>query len=143
MILGSNDFDTFDMLDNRVMLQYIHHVANIEVCGFFVYIVRMFGFGCRDSRLDLRCNSLDVGRNFTAVDSGLYGTALFVAHYDDQLGAQILNGILDAAQFNRVKDIAGHANNEKVAEALVKNVLRRNTAVRTAYNNSKGMLSFG
>ena len=55
----------------------------------------------------------------------------------------MLNSILDAAQFNRVKNVAGHANNEKVAEALVKDMLRRNTAVRTAYDNSEGMLSFG
>ena len=87
MILGSDDLNTFDMLDNRVMLQDIHHVTNIKVCGFFVYIVRVFGFSCRDSRLDLRCNSLDVGRNFTAVNSGLYGTALFVPHYNNQLSA--------------------------------------------------------
>src|SRR4029453_6193976 len=50
-------------------------------------------------------------------------------------------GELDAADLGRRHDVAGHADHEQIAEALIEDQLRRDARARAAQDDREGFLS--
>ena len=55
----------------------------------------------------------------SAFDGGGDRAALLVAQDHDELGAQVLHRILDAAQNRVIQDVPRHADNKQVAQPLI------------------------
>ena len=71
---------------------------------------------------------------------GRHSTAMGMAHNDNQARAEFFRGKLDAANLCAASDIAGHADGEQVADALVKDHFQRHTRIRATENDSKWIL---
>ena len=61
---------------------------------------------------------------WTSVDGRADRAAALVAEDHDQRHGQVLDGVLDAADDGGVEHLAGRADDEQVAEALVEHQLR-------------------
>ena len=57
------------------------------------------------------------------VDGRLDGTAVVVSEHDDQRSIEHRDAVLDGAQNSGIDDVAGGANDEHVAEALIEDDL--------------------
>jgi GAF domain len=75
------------------------------------------------------------------VECRRHGAAPRVAHDDDEPGAERRRCELDAAYERRRHDVAGHADHEQVAEALVEHQLGGYARVRTAQKNRERSLA--
>jgi len=64
-----------------------------------------------------------------------------VAEHHDQPGVEMLHRILDATQNNIVEDVARHADDEHVSQALIEQKFWWNTRVRAAENHGKRVLT--
>ena len=69
--------------------------------------------------------------------------ALRVAEHDHEPRAEPLGGELDAADLRRRDDVAGDADHEQVAQALVEDDLRRHARVRAAEDDGERLLACG
>jgi hypothetical protein len=67
-------------------------------------------------------------------------SALAVAHHHDQPGAGLVAGELHAAEHVFVEHIAGDANAEDVAEALIEDQLGAGTRIDAAQNDRERVL---
>jgi hypothetical protein len=54
-----------------------------------------------------------------------------MAENDDHDGAQVLDGIFETPNSRRFRTVSSNADNEKIAEPLIKHDFRWNPAVRT------------
>src|SRR3954447_25051382 len=68
-------------------------------------------------------------------------TALLVTKHHDQLRTQMLHGVLDAAQDCIVHDVAGHTNDEQIAQTLIEKEFRWYSRIGTPEDDRKRMLS--
>jgi hypothetical protein len=64
-----------------------------------------------------------------------------MSEHDQQRAVKVVDGVLDAPQANGIGDVASRAHDEKIAEALVKNQIRRNAAVRARQDDGMRLLS--
>ena len=69
--------------------------------------------------------------------------AAFVAEHDNQAGAQVRDGVFDAAQGVLAREIAGDADDKQIADMLVEDQFRRGARVRAADDDGKGVLGLG
>ncbi len=74
-------------------------------------------------------------------ESCLYGTAPRMPQHDHQTHAVPLGGELDAADLRRGDDVAGHADHEQVAQALVEHDLHRHARVGAAEDDGERFLA--
>ena len=89
---------------------------------------------------------LQVGRDrsrlpLELLEGGLDRAALGVTHHDDQLRPERFRGELDRADERWRDDVAGDANDEEVAEALIEDELRGCAGVRATEDDGEGSLS--
>jgi len=57
--------------------------------------------------------------------------ALRMPQDDYQSGAELFRGELDAADLRRRNDVAGHANDEQIAQPLIEDDLHRHSRIGT------------
>lgn len=81
-----------------------------------------------------------LGRLGGMVDGGLDGTALAVSEDEDQLDIEVIDPVFDAGGDVGVGDVAGDADDEEVAEALVEEEFRRHAGVGAAEDDGEGVL---
>jgi hypothetical protein len=67
--------------------------------------------------------------------------ALLMPENYDQLRTQVLDCVLDAAEDRVIGDVSSHSDYKQIAQALIKQQLRRDSRVRAAQNHCKWMLS--
>ena len=72
---------------------------------------------------------------------GLNDAAIGMAEYDDEPSLETLSYEFDAADLGRRDDISGYADDEQIAQPLIKNDLDGNPGVRTAEDGSERFLS--
>ena len=68
------------------------------------------------------------------------GAALRVAQHHHQAGAELFGGELDAADLGWGDDVAGDADDEQIAEALIEDDFDRYPGVGTAENGGEWFL---
>ena len=73
------------------------------------------GLGTVDCRLNLTCDRSDVVLLFVAIECRLDRAARCVTEHDEQLDAEMIDGVFDTAERHRVGDIAGDADDEEPA----------------------------
>ena len=61
--------------------------------------------------------------------------------HDDQPGTELFGGKLDAADLRGGNDVAGHSDDEQVAEPLIENDLDRYSRIRTAKDGRERFLA--
>ena len=81
-----------------------------------------------------------LGGQLQLIQRGRDGTTVGMAQHHHQPGAETLDGKLDAADLGRGDDVAGHADDEQLAQPLIEDQLGRHTGVRTAQQHRKGGL---
>ena len=86
------------------------------------------------STIERRLRDWSAGRSLQLLERRQDGAALRVPEDDDQPRAESLGGELDAADLRRRDDVAGDADDEQVAQALVEHESRPARASR----NSRG-----
>ena len=69
-----------------------------------------------------------------------YGAAALVAHQDDQRHRVLGDGELEPAQLGAVDNVAGCSADEHIAQALIKDDLRRHTGVDATQHGYEGRL---
>ena len=67
--------------------------------------------------------------------------AAFVAQYDQQRNVQMLGAVFQASDFSVCRDVARDAHDKQIAEALIKNDLRRHARISTTEHLGMRMLS--
>ncbi len=79
-------------------------------------------------------------RGGRALDGGGYRSAVGVSQDDHQGNAQVLHGVLHAAQDGLVGHVSGGADDEEVAHTLVKEDLRRDAGIGAPQDDGEGLL---
>src|SRR5580765_3727125 len=143
---GDDDFAALDSVRERGRLaQHAYRLAHVR----FDSAVNLFGGlesgrHARECGLDLLEQRLNVRRLVLAVSLGPerrgHRAARFVAEHEHELHAEMVGGVLDAAQFVQRGHVAGDADHEQVSEALVEQGLERNARITAAENRGEGML---
>jgi hypothetical protein len=64
-----------------------------------------------------------------------------MAEDNNKLSAEMIDRVFDTAQRDVIDNIAGNTNDKEVAKPLVKDDLRGDTGIGTAYNDSKRFLA--
>ena len=85
-------------------------------------------------------HGLDVGGGVPALDGGPDGAAVLVAQHHHKRAVQVLDGVLDAAQNDRIDHVASDADNEDVPQALVEDQFRRDAGVAAADDDGERLL---
>jgi len=85
-------------------------------------------------------NGLDVAVRFPTLQGGGDGPTVLVTEYHDESNAEMLDGVLDAAQDLVVDDIARVTHHEQIAQALIEEKFRRNARIGATEDYGKRML---
>ena len=83
---------------------------------------------------------LVLGRPLELFDRGLHRAALRVPEHDHQPRAEARRRELDAADLRGGDNVAGDADDEQIAEALVEDNLRRHARVRASEDDRERLL---
>ena len=70
-----------------------------------------------------------------------HGAALRVPEHDDEPRVELLGGELDAADQRRRDDVAGDADDEEIAEALIEHELGGHTRIGAAEDDRERLLA--
>jgi len=92
------------------------------------------------SRADVAHEIADMARSAIAFHRGSHGAAAFVAEDDDEPGAEMGDRVFDAAERVIIHEIPRGADDEKVADILIEDQLRRRARVGATDDDGKGML---
>ena len=95
------------------------------------------------STIERRLRDCSSRRPPQLLERGEDRAALRVAEHDDQPRAEALGGELDAADLRRRDDVAGDADDEQVAQALVEDDLGRHARVGAAEDDRERLLPGG
>jgi hypothetical protein len=155
-VLGAHDDQTV-FLDE--LLEYLRPMAQVagrhahvranRVAHECVGIVPQLG---SQQRLDRRPHAVNDrveifrladGRPVELFDGGENGAALRVSQHDDKPRAVTLGGEFDTADLRWRNDVAGDADDEEIAEALVEDDFRRHARIGAAQNNRERLLAGG
>src|SRR5437762_330705 len=74
---------------------------------------------------------------------GMYGAATFVAEDHEQGGSDVRGGVLQAAGDLGGEDIAGDADDEKLAQTRVENQFRSDARIAATEDGGEGALISG
>ena len=74
-------------------------------------------------------------------DRSFDGAAAGVTQHDHQTRSKLLGGEFNAADLGRRDDVAGDANHEQIAEALVEDDFHGHARIGTTQNGGKGLLA--
>ena len=81
-----------------------------------------------------------LGGQLQLIQRGRDGATVGMAQHHHQPGAETLDGKLDAADLRRRHNVAGHADDEQLAQPLIEDQLGWHAGVRTAQQHGKGRL---
>ena len=81
-----------------------------------------------------------LGGQLQLIQRGRDGTTVGMAQHHHQPGAEALDGKLDAADLRRRHDVAGHADDEQLAQPLIEDQLGRHAGICAAQQHRKGGL---
>ncbi len=102
--------------------------------------MRRNGLRAVDAGRDEIDHGLDVGGGVPALDGGPDGAGVPVAQHHHKRAVQVLDGVLDAAQNDRIDHVASDADNEDVPQALVEDQFRRDAGVAAADDDGERLL---
>ena len=102
----------------RTLANSFGHFYGIFVNGVFQGVALLV-LRDPDCWLNVANQSIDVARSRIALQCGLNRAAAFVAKYDDEAGAKMIDGIFDAAQTVIIHQVTGGPDNEQVADVLI------------------------
>ncbi len=104
-----------------------HAFDELVFLGFGAFCVALAGLTVLGRLLDIGCNDfhdcidvLAAGALAFAFDGGLDGAAALMAQHHHQRASQVFGSVLNAAEDNRIGDIAGNAHHKYFAQPLVK-----------------------
>ena len=84
---------------------------------------------------------MDFVEGFKFLNGGLDGGAVGMAEHDDQPRAVAFGGEFNAAHLRGRHDVAGHADDKEIAEAVVEYNLHRQARIGAAEHNGKGFVA--
>ena len=117
---------------NVILYGEVGFVGSVHRVGLFAGIGNGFDDG------------LEVGGfSFSAGTGGGDGATALMSHDNHDRTAEMLDGVFDAADRERIGGFAGGANDKKIAEAFIKYKLRRNTAIGTTEHDDMRRLCLG
>jgi hypothetical protein len=77
------------------------------------------------------------------LDGGLDRPAAFVPEHEDERCAEVLDGVLDAREFEVAERLARGPHDEEISDALIEENLRGDARVCAAHDDRKGILTAG
>ena len=153
-VLGADDDQAVvcDQLleDLRAMAQVVRRDADVRAHGLLHQGLGVVPQIRGEQRLDRRAHPVDdraqvarlvLTRLLELLERREDGAALRVAEHDDQPRAEPRGGELDAADLRRRDDVAGDADHEQVAEALVEDDLGGHPRVGAAEDDGERLLA--
>ena len=93
------------------------------------------------STIDLRFRDCSCARSRSCSSVACTAPQLRVPEHHHQAGAERFGRELDAADLRGRDDVAGHADDEQVAEALIEDDLGRHARIRTAEDDGQRLLA--
>ena len=100
--------------------------------------------GPRRGLLRARGGRMDAQRRrVQRLDRGLDRPATLMAQHQDEPGAQMFDGVLDAGELDVADGLARGADDKEVTEALIENELRGHARVRAAQDHRERLLRAG
>jgi hypothetical protein len=73
----------------------------------------------------------------------LIAPAAFVPEHEDERCAEVLDGVLDAREFEVAERLARGPHDEEISDALIEENLRGDARVCAAHDDRKGILTAG
>ena len=113
----------------------IHPDAAVQQVGLAALSLRPF-----HRRDDVFEDMADMTINLATFDSRLHGAATRVAEHHHEPGAQMLDGVFDAAKHVFIDDVAGDPDHEQRAKALIEDDVWGNSGIGAGEDNGKGFL---
>ena len=119
--------------DGQALLNAPNAVADIEAAGAPGIPL------LPDGLPDLIGDELDIAVRIVA-DGRIHRAAVVVPQHQDQRAAQMLRGVLDAAQLVIVDDVARHADHKQLPDPGAEQALRQDAGIGAADHNGIGLL---